>query len=116
MTDRQYFNAVWRITESERQSLMASEAERRRTFAAHWPIESAIKANDCARSGFYYLGQGDRVQCAFCGGGTKHWRRGDVPSIRHRDFFSDCNMAHGKYIAIRLYNSMLRVFFNNFFN
>ena len=96
MTDRQYFNAVWRITESERQSLMASEAERRRTFAAHWPIESIVKANDCAKEGFYYTGRADRIQCAFCGGSIRNWYRGDVPSVRHRNSFNYCQIVQSK--------------------
>ena len=96
MTDRQYTNAFLRMSQEEKESLMVSEVERRRTFAADWPIENIVKANDCAKEGFYYTGVQDRVQCAFCGGIIRNWERGEVPSIQHRTFFNYCKMVTSK--------------------
>ena len=95
MTDRQYTYAVRNMPQLESDSLMASEAERRRTFA-HWPKESIVKAYDCAKEGFYYTGNADRVQCAFCGGVISNWQRGDVPGIMHRTRSKYCNMVQSK--------------------
>ena len=56
MSDREYLYAFLQMSQEEKESLMVSEAERRRTFKAHWPIESIVKGDDCAREGFYYTG------------------------------------------------------------
>ena len=49
MSDKEYLYAFLKLSQEEKESLMVSEAERRRTFAAHWPIESIVKANGDAR-------------------------------------------------------------------
>ena len=56
MTDKEYLYAFLKMTQEEKESLMVSEAERRRTYTAHWPIESIVKAADLAKEGFYYTG------------------------------------------------------------
>ena len=96
MTDKEYLYAFLKLTQEEKESLMVSEAERRRTFAAHWPIESIVKAHVCAKEGFYYTGVADRVQCAFCGGIVRNWERGDVPKFQHKNFFSYCKMVQSE--------------------
>lgn len=57
MTDREYLYAFLKMSQEEKESLMVSEAERRRTFTAHWPIEAIVKGHDCAKEGFYYTGE-----------------------------------------------------------
>ncbi|KAF6040343.1 hypothetical protein EB796_001346 [Bugula neritina] len=96
MNDREYLYAFLKLSQEEKESLMVSEAERRRTFTAHWPIETIVKANDCAKEGFYYTGVADRVQCAFCGGIVRNWERGDVPKLQHKNFFNYCRMVQNK--------------------
>lgn len=93
MNDKEYLYAFLKLTQEEKESLMVSEVERRRTFKAHWPIETLIKANDCAKEGFYYTGVADRVQCCFCAGIVRNWERGDVPKLLHRNFFDYCKIV-----------------------
>ena len=57
MSDREYLFAFMKLSQEEKESLMISEAERRRTFAAHWPIWNFINGYDCAKEGFYYTGE-----------------------------------------------------------
>ena len=57
MSDRDYLYAFMKLSQEEKESLMISEAERRRTFAAHWPIWNLINGYDCAKEGFYYTGE-----------------------------------------------------------
>lgn len=92
MSDKEYLYAFSKLSQEEKESLMCSEKERLRTFSAHWPIETIVKARDCAEQGFYYTGVADRVQCAFCGGIVRNWERGDVPKIQHRDLFGYCKI------------------------
>ncbi|XP_067946840.1 baculoviral IAP repeat-containing protein 7-like isoform X2 [Watersipora subatra] len=96
MTDKDYLYSFLRLSQEEKESLMVSEKDRRRTFAAHWPIESIVKANDCAKEGFYFTGVADRVQCCFCGGIIRNWERGDVPKTQHKNFFNYCKMVQNK--------------------
>ena len=96
MTDKQYLYAFLKLSQEQKESLMVSEAERRRTFAAHWPIANIVKGDDCAKEGFYYTGAADRVQCAFCGGIVRNWDRGDVPKLLHKNFFNYCKMVQSE--------------------
>ncbi|OCT62495.1 baculoviral IAP repeat-containing protein 7-B isoform X2 [Xenopus laevis] len=69
---------------------MRSEAERQRSFRA-WPRSCPqLSSVELARSGFYYLGPGDRVQCFSCGGVLRSWEPGDRPDTEHRKFFPSC--------------------------
>nr|A9ULZ2.2 RecName: Full=Baculoviral IAP repeat-containing protein 7-B; AltName: Full=E3 ubiquitin-protein ligase EIAP-B; AltName: Full=Embryonic/Egg IAP-B; Short=EIAP/XLX-B; AltName: Full=RING-type E3 ubiquitin transferase EIAP-B [Xenopus laevis] len=69
---------------------MRSEAERQRSFRA-WPRSCPqLSPVELARSGFYYLGPGDRVQCFSCGGVLRSWEPGDRPDTEHRKFFPSC--------------------------
>ncbi|XP_067947103.1 baculoviral IAP repeat-containing protein 7-B-like [Watersipora subatra] len=72
------------------------ESVRQDSFFKHWPIERRIKANDCAKEGFYYTGMADRVRCAFCGGVLKNWSNGERPADLHKRFFSFCPFIQGK--------------------
>ncbi|XP_067946835.1 putative inhibitor of apoptosis [Watersipora subatra] len=96
MSDKEFLYAFLKLSQEEKESLMVSERERQRTFAAHWPIETIVKAHDCAKEGFYYTGVADRVQCAFCGGIVRNWERGDVPKYQHKNFFNYCKMVQNK--------------------
>ncbi|XP_067946846.1 baculoviral IAP repeat-containing protein 7-B-like [Watersipora subatra] len=96
MSDKEFLYAFLKLSQEEKESLMVSERERQRTFAAHWPIETIVNAHDCAKEGFYYTGVADRVQCAFCGGIIRSWERGDVPKYQHKNFFNYCKMVQNK--------------------
>ena len=97
MTDKEYLYSFLKLSQERKESLMVSEVERRRTFNAHWPIQSIVKAEDCAKEGFYYTGVADRVQCAFCGGIVRNWDRGDKPKVLHKNYFNYCKMVRSKY-------------------
>ncbi|XP_067946848.1 baculoviral IAP repeat-containing protein 7-B-like [Watersipora subatra] len=96
MSDKEFLYAFLKLSQEEKKSLMVSERERQRTFAAHWPIETIVKAHDCAKEGFYYTGVADRVHCAFCVGIVGNWERGDVPKYQHKNFFNYCKMVQNK--------------------
>ncbi|OXA38549.1 baculoviral IAP repeat-containing protein 7 [Folsomia candida] len=54
-----------------------------------WPV-TFIRPQDCAKTGFFYLEDGDKVQCAFCRGIAGEWEEGDNPSVEHRRHFPRC--------------------------
>ncbi|XP_021948642.1 baculoviral IAP repeat-containing protein 7 isoform X2 [Folsomia candida] len=54
-----------------------------------WPV-TFITPEDCAKAGFFYLQDGDKVQCAFCRGVAGEWEEGDNPSAEHRRHFPRC--------------------------
>lgn len=56
----------------------------------NWPQRAAVDKHDLATNGFYYLGEGDRVKCAFCNIILSKWERGDVVSTEHRKYAPRC--------------------------
>ncbi|XP_033739618.1 E3 ubiquitin-protein ligase XIAP-like [Pecten maximus] len=60
-----------------------------------WPSTSPVNSRDLAKSGFYYVGSEDRVQCIFCRGILKGWDPGDVVHIEHRNKFPRCPFILG---------------------
>ncbi|XP_023710520.1 baculoviral IAP repeat-containing protein 3 isoform X2 [Cryptotermes secundus] len=66
-----------------------SEAARLESFRS-WPISFIVAPERLARAGFFYLQQGDKVQCAFCSGVLINWEAGDDPSKEHRRHFPSC--------------------------
>nr|CAB3225545.1 baculoviral IAP repeat-containing protein 7-B-like [Phallusia mammillata] len=74
---------------------LTRESERIRTFE-DWPSETpSVSPTALARSGFFYLGNLDRVQCFSCGGALKNWQLGDNVQTEHRRHFSHCKMSKG---------------------
>ncbi|KAG7201967.1 hypothetical protein KM043_004667 [Ampulex compressa] len=67
-----------------------SLSERMESFV-NWPISSIISPRKLAKAGFYYLQQGDMVECAFCEGILTKWVPGDDPDREHRIHFPKCN-------------------------
>lgn len=53
-------NAVMRMGQEEKESLMIGEAERLRTYGAMWPNPPTINFRELAKEGFYYSGM-DRL-------------------------------------------------------
>ena len=56
----------------------------------NWPQRAAVDKHDLAMNGFYYLGDGDRVKCAFCNIILSKWEGGDVVSTEHRKYAPRC--------------------------
>lgn len=75
-----------------------SEQGRLNTFR-YWPHSAAVAPAVLAKAGFYYLGQTDRVRCAFCGGTLKNWQHGDDPLAEHRQHFGQCAFIQGKDVG-----------------
>ena len=78
---------------------MSFEQERLRSFA-HWPKSDMIRPSDLARAGMYFIGPGDRVQCAFCKGKLEGWIRGDSPLDEHKKHFgARCRFMQGAQVG-----------------
>jgi len=70
---------------------LKNEEARLMTFY-DWPERAAriVEPRDLARAGFFYTGQIDRVQCAFCRGCLHSWVQGDRADDEHRRHFPNC--------------------------
>ena len=78
---------------------MRFEQARLRSFA-HWPKSDMIQPSNLARAGMYFIGPGDRVQCAFCKGKLEGWIRGDIPLDEHRKHFgARCRFMQGAQVG-----------------
>ena len=78
---------------------MRYEEARQRSFA-HWPKSDMIPPADLARAGMYFIGPGDRVQCAFCKGKLEGWMRGDNPLDEHKKHFgARCRFMQGAQVG-----------------
>ncbi|XP_026734129.1 baculoviral IAP repeat-containing protein 3 isoform X2 [Trichoplusia ni] len=67
---------------------MSREDERIKTFEK-WPV-SFLSGEQLARNGFYYLGRGDEVRCAFCKVEIMRWVEGDDPAKDHQRWAPQC--------------------------
>ncbi|XP_017275162.1 E3 ubiquitin-protein ligase XIAP [Kryptolebias marmoratus] len=68
---------------------MKSEEARLRSFSL-WPLSSPMRPRDLAQAGFYYLEEGDHVQCFCCGGRLNGWEAEDVAWEEHATHFPRC--------------------------
>lgn len=62
--------------------------ERVKTFDK-WPL-TFLSPELLARNGFYYLGRGDEVRCAFCKVEIMRWVEGDDPAKDHKRWAPQC--------------------------
>lgn len=67
---------------------MRREDERLKTFN-EWPV-SFLSPESLAKNGFYYLGRGDEVRCAFCKVEIMKWVPGDDPAKDHQRWAPQC--------------------------
>ena len=103
MDDEAFFKYFLKLGQEHRQSLMVCEWQRRRTFRVRaWLRHDRPDgvAEEFARDGFYFVGEGDRAQCCFRSGSLGNWEPGDVVRVNHRRFFPYCKKARGD----RVYN------------
>ncbi|KAM6035550.1 baculoviral IAP repeat-containing protein 1 isoform 2-T3 [Theristicus caerulescens] len=56
-----------------------------------WPAEACVEATALAKAGFFYTGEGDRVQCFNCAGCLQKWEEGEDPREGHAKWFPDSN-------------------------
>lgn len=62
----------------------------------NWPKNAKAKVSDLVKSGFSYLGIGDRVQCFQCGEIFEHWRESDIADDEHASLSTTCSFILGK--------------------
>ena len=90
--------SLLQIPEDERLFVLQREAVRLQSFVGYWDNnQAAVTAQACAAAGFYYIGPGDRVRCAFCINVLKLWDKGDIPLDEHRSAFPDCPFMMNPY-------------------
>ena len=67
---------------------------------SQWPKPDIIQPADLARDGLFFIGPGDRVQCAFCKGKLYRWEPGDDPLEEHRKYFGErCLFVQGAQVG-----------------
>lgn len=81
--------------EQEHVLVYRAEIYRRESFQ-NWCYQSIVKKEDLAKNGFYYLGDGDRVRCAFCNVVLSSWQKGDDVPTEHRRHSKYCPFVLGK--------------------
>lgn len=62
------------------------------SFAA-WPASAPVSPHQLASAGFYYIGNGDEVRCAFCKVEIMRWQHGDDPLSDHRRWAPQCKFV-----------------------
>lgn len=71
------------------------EINRLNSFKNDWPSDTPVTPEGLAAAGFYWLGVGDCVRCAFCLGTLKQWEAGDDPLVEHERLFPRCPFIVG---------------------
>eukprot|EP00117_Sycon_ciliatum_P030718 scpid37287/ scgid24163/ E3 ubiquitin-protein ligase XIAP; Baculoviral IAP repeat-containing protein 4; IAP-like protein; Inhibitor of apoptosis protein 3; X-linked inhibitor of apoptosis protein len=69
--------------------IYGEEKARRQSFA-NWPSYVGVDGDDLAEAGFFFTGEFDIVQCAFCSVQARHWRRSHSPHSRHEGLSPSC--------------------------
>ncbi|KAL3881346.1 hypothetical protein ACJMK2_027798 [Sinanodonta woodiana] len=59
-----------------------------------WPSQLNQKPQALAKAGLFYLGQGDRVKCFWCGGELYDWDPQDDPWEEHAKWFPECGYVN----------------------
>ncbi|PKU47518.1 baculoviral iap repeat-containing protein 1 [Limosa lapponica baueri] len=54
-----------------------------------WPAEARVEATALAKAGFFYTGEGDKVQCFNCGRCLHEWEEGEDPMESHAKWFPE---------------------------
>jgi len=85
------------LSEEDLDILMRDETERRKTFVSNWPHQNNLSGIKMAESGFFYLGEDDRVKCVFCKGILFNWHESNDPMAEHRKAFSFCEFVKGLF-------------------
>ena len=91
LPSKYYVSFIMKMPKEHRLSLMNHQVDREKTFYADWPHENIphLSGYELAKGGYYYMGRGDQVQCAFCHVIVENWEETDNPLIKH----SDCPLA-----------------------
>lgn len=71
------------------------EENRVKSFEFNWPL-NYIQPKVLAKFGFFYTGENDKVQCAFCDIIQWKWLKSDNVLEEHLHFASNCPLLRGK--------------------
>ena len=74
---------------------MEEESKRLATFSCKWPSYCPVEPSGLAKSGFFYTGQEDSVQCFSCRITLKGWEHGDTAEGEHRRHSPFCPFLNG---------------------
>ena len=74
---------------------MEEESERLATFSCKWPSYCPVEPSGLAKSGFFYTGHEDSVQCFSCRITLKGWEHGDTAEGEHRRHSPFCPFLNG---------------------
>ncbi|XP_014776964.1 baculoviral IAP repeat-containing protein 7 [Octopus bimaculoides] len=66
------------------------DMQRRLDTFKKWNRSTPVTPTDLAKSGFYYLGYGDAVKCAYCSVQLRNWKENDNVQDEHTRFSSKC--------------------------
>ena len=63
----------------------------------HWPKKDRIEPKLASSTGLFFVGQDDKLKCAFCNGAMMNWDTGDNPQEEHFKYFGDrCPLVKGE--------------------
>lgn len=77
-----------------------------------WPSQMKQKPEVLAQAGFFYLGQGDKVKCFFCGGILWDWDPEDEPFTEHAKWFPKCpwlSLSKGDPFIERVQRELMQI-------
>ena len=63
------------------------------SFNNNWLSTFPVGVPELVAAGLYYVGPGDRVQCAWCHGRLYQWEEGDSPFGEHAKHFPQCSFV-----------------------
>lgn len=66
-----------------------TESGRLATFS-NWPVSFIVSPESLAKTGFYYLKQGDKVKCTYCSIIIGRWEPGDIAEAEHKRQSPSC--------------------------
>ncbi|KAI5706206.1 hypothetical protein M8J76_006408 [Diaphorina citri] len=73
----------------ENEEVYKLESGRLATFN-NWPVSFIVTPEALAKTGFYYLKQGDKVKCAYCSVIIGRWEQGDNAESEHKRQSPNC--------------------------
>ena len=71
-------------------------SDRMKTFK-NWPKQIVQQPKELAQAGFYYIGEGDKVKCFYCGLVLYNWLTCDNPVCEHKQHGFTCKFIHVVY-------------------
>jgi hypothetical protein len=69
-----------------------------------WPLANVVDPKKMARSGFFFTGSGNTVQCVFCRGAFNNFVANHDPDELHYIVFRNCAFVHNLPVGNIPYN------------